>query len=111
DAKLTLREFTEIMIHNVLYHNNDHRMLWYDRNEFMVADDVSPIPRDLWHWGIAHRNGRLKRHPENIIKLNLLIQGEATVTASGIQFKGMHYGCDLAMKEQWFVKARAGKTW
>jgi hypothetical protein len=77
----------------------------------MIAEDVPPIPRDLWHWGIANRNGRLKRHPENIIKLNLLNQGEATVTASGIQFKGMHYGCDLAMKEQWFVKVRAGKKW
>jgi putative transposase len=111
DAKLTLREFTQIMIHNVLYHNNRHHMLWYDRNEFMVADEVSPIPRDLWHWGIINRNGRLKKQPEHIVKLNLMYRGEATVTAAGIQFKGMHYGCDLAMREQWFVKARVGKTW
>ncbi|AJY75322.1 Mu transposase C-terminal domain-containing protein [Paenibacillus beijingensis] len=111
DAKLTLREFTKIMIQTVLYHNNDHHMLWYDRNEFMVADEVSPIPRDLWHWGIINRNGRLKKQPEHIVKLNLMYQGEATVTAAGIQFKGMHYSCELAMREQWFVKARAGKTW
>lgn len=111
DAKLTLCEFTQIMIRNILYHNNHHHMLWYDRNEFMVADDVTPIPRDLWHWGIINRNGRLKKQPEHIVKLNLMIQGEATVTAAGIQFKGVHYGCELAMREQWFVKARAGKTW
>lgn len=108
DAK---REFTQIMIRNVLYHNNHHHMLWYDRNEFMVADEISPVPRDLWHWGIVNRNGRLKKQPEHIVKLNLMLQGEATVTAAGIQFKGMHYGCDLAMRQQWFVKARAGKTW
>lgn len=111
DAKLTLREFTQIMIRTVLYHNNHHHMLWYDRNEFMVADEVSPIPRDLWHWGIINRNGRLKRQPEHIVKLNLMYHGEATVTAAGIQFQGMHYGCDLAMREQWFIKARARKTW
>lgn len=111
DAKLTLHEFTEIMIRNVLYHNNHHHMLWYDRNEFMVADEVTPIPRDLWHWGVINRNGRLKKQPENIVKLNLMLQGEATVTASGIQFKGMHYSCDVALREQWFVKARAGKSW
>lgn len=111
DAKLTLREFTQIMIHNILYHNNDHHILWYDRNEFMVADEITPIPRDLWHWGIVNRNGRLKKQPEHIVKLNLMLQGEATVTAAGIQFKGVHYGCDLAMREQWFVKARAVKTW
>ncbi|MGG3882415.1 Mu transposase C-terminal domain-containing protein [Brevibacillus panacihumi] len=111
DAKLTLLEFTKIMIQNVLYHNNHHHMLWYDRNEFMVAEDVTPIPRELWRWGIINRNGRLKKQPEHIVKLNLMLQGEATVTSAGIQFKGMHYGCDLAMREQWFVKARAGKTW
>ncbi|SFF23851.1 Mu transposase, C-terminal [Paenibacillus algorifonticola] len=111
DAKLTLREFTQIMIHNILYHNNNHHMLWYDRNEFMVADEITPIPRELWHWGIVNRNGRLKKQPEHIVKLNLMLHGEATVTAAGIQFKGMHYGCELAMREQWFVKARAGKTW
>lgn len=111
DAKLTLREFTQIMIRNVLYHNNHHHMLWYDRNEFMVADDVAPIPRDLWHWGIVNRNGRLKKQPEHIVKLNLMNQGEAIVTAAGIKFKGMHYSCESAMREQWFIKARAGKTW
>ncbi|MED4755002.1 Mu transposase C-terminal domain-containing protein [Brevibacillus choshinensis] len=111
DAKLTLREFTQIMIQNVLYHNNNHHMLWYDRNEFMVAEDITPIPRELWRWGIINRNGRLKKQPEHIVKLNLMLQGEATVTSAGIHFKGMHYGCDLAMREQWFVKARAGKTW
>ena len=111
DAKLTLREFTKIMIQNVLYHNNHHHMLWYDRNEFMVAEDVTPIPNELWRWGIINRNGRLKKQPEHIVKLNLMLQGEATVTSAGIRFKGMHYGCDLAMREQWFVKARAGKTW
>ncbi len=111
DAKLTLREFTQIMIENVLYHNNKHHMRWYQRNEFMVAEDVLPIPRDLWHWGIINRNGKLKTQREDIIKLNLMYSGQATVTAAGIQFKGMHYGCDIALKEQWFVKARAGKTW
>jgi putative transposase len=111
DAKLTLREFTQIMIKYVLYHNNSHHMLWYDRNEFMVADNVSPVPRELWQWGIVNRTGRLKKLPEAIVKLNLLPQGEATVTSAGIQFKGVHYGCDLAMREQWFVKARVGKTW
>ncbi|QDY84268.1 DDE-type integrase/transposase/recombinase [Paenibacillus polymyxa] len=111
DVKLTLREFTQIMIQYVLYHNNNHHMLWYDRNEFMVADNVSPVPQELWQWGIVNRTGRLKKLPEAIVKLNLLPQGEATVTSAGIQFKGVHYGCDLAMREQWFVKARVGKTW
>lgn len=111
DAKLTLYEFTQIMIRNVLYHNNNHYMEWYDRNEYLVSDDIDPIPSQLWNWGIQNRTGRLKRQHEDIVKLNLLYQGTATVTGAGILFKGMSYGCDLAMKEQWFTKARYRGSW
>ncbi|MCP1312596.1 Mu transposase C-terminal domain-containing protein [Paenibacillus tyrfis] len=111
DAKLTLREFTQIIIGHVIHHNNYHHMKGYKRSEFMVADDVPAIPRELWLWGVQNRTGRLKRQPENIVKLNLMPQGSATVTDSGIVFKGMAYSCELAIKEQWFVKARAKKSW
>jgi len=111
DAKLTLREFTQIIIKSVLYHNNHHYMSWYDRSEFMIAEDVPPIPRELWNWGIKNRTGRLRKMPEEIVKLNLLYQGEATVTGFGIQFKGLYYSCDLALKEQWFIRARTGRSW
>ncbi len=30
---------------------------------------------------------------------------------SGIRFEKLFYTCDLAAREQWFVKARVGKTW
>jgi hypothetical protein len=111
DAKLTLHEFTQIVIRSILYHNNQHYMRWYDRNEFLVADDVKPIPRELWFWGIENRTGRLKKVPEELVKLNLMYSGNATVTGAGIRFKGMHYSCDIALKEQWFVKARTQGTW
>ena len=111
DARLTLREFTKIMILSVLYHNNHHHMRWYNRNEFMIAEDVPPVPRELWNWGIQNRTGRLKQVPEDIVKLNLLCQGEAIVTGSGIQFKGMYYSCESALREQWFIQARAGRSW
>ncbi|GAX88421.1 transposase [Effusibacillus lacus] len=99
------------MIRSVLYHNNHHYMEWYDRNEFLVADEIDPIPRELWNWGIKNRTGRLKKQPEDIVKLNLLYQGTATVTPSGILFKGMYYGCDLATKEQWYTRARVRGSW
>lgn len=111
DAKLTLSEFTKIMIHSVLYHNNGHYMNWYDRNEFLVKDDIEPIPRELWNWGIENRTGRLKKVNEDIVKLNLLNQGTATVTSSGILFKGMSYSCEMALQEQWFPKARVKGSW
>jgi len=111
DATLTLTEFTQIIIHTVLYHNNQHYMEWYNRNEFLISDNIPPNPRELWNWGIKNRNGRLKRVPEDIVKLNLMYHGTAKVTKSGIIFKEMAYSSEIALREQWFTKARTNGSW
>lgn len=36
-----------------------------------------------------------------IIMLNLMPKGDATVTFKGIRFKGMYYSCERAIQEQW----------
>ena len=106
DSKLDINQFTEIIITIILYHNNDHYLDKYKRDEEMIADDVSPIPRELWKWGIANRSGRLRSIPEDIVKLNLMPTGNATITERGIKFKGMYYSCEKARNEFWFEKAR-----
>ncbi|MBH8578268.1 Mu transposase C-terminal domain-containing protein [Nostocaceae cyanobacterium CENA369] len=73
----------------------------------MIADDVLPIPRELWQWGIANRSGRLRTIPEDIVKLNLMPTENATITERGIKFKGMYYTCEKAKNEFWFEKARS----
>lgn len=111
DAKLTMTEFTEIIIRCILYHNNIHWMKNFSRDEMMIAGDVNPIPYELWNWGISNRSGMLRTINEDIVKLNLMPTENATVTESGIKFKNMRYNCDLAMKERWFEKARNRSTW
>lgn len=106
DATLDLHQFTKIMINTFLNHNLYHRMHWYSRDEFMIQDHVEPIPNELWRWGIENRVGHLREKPSDIIKLNLMPRDEATVTESGIRFKGMFYSCERALNEQWFEKAR-----
>ena len=109
DGKLDIDQFTEIVIHLILYHNNHHYLNDYERDEAMIADDVRPIPRELWKWGIANRSGRLRTFPEDIVKLNLMPTEKATITAKGIKLRGkeMYYSCERAEKEQWFEKARS----
>lgn len=107
DGTLDLYQFTEVIIYSILYHNHHHYLSNYEREEMMIADDVSPIPIELWKWGIANRSGRLRTFPENIIKLNLMPTGKATITAKGIKFKGMYYTCEKARRELWFEKARS----
>lgn len=111
NSKLTLPEFTEVIIRCVLYHNNVNWMNNFDRDEMMIARNVNPIPRELWNWGIANRSGLLRTISEDIVKLNLMPAATATITESGIKFKNLRYNCDIAMKERWFEKARNRGTW
>lgn len=111
DAKLDLNQFTNLIIKCVLYHNNKHWMNNYEANEMMIADDVDPIPRELWNWGIANRSGKLKAYPQDIVKLNLMPVDAATVTAQGIKYKKMYYSCSKAIEENWFVRARNKGSW
>jgi putative transposase len=106
DAELDLHEFRQLMIACVLDHNIEHRMDWYPKDEYMVSDHVHPYPIDLWHWGVKNRNGHLRKVSEEIIRLNLLPEGQASVTSQGIRFENRYYTCERALEEQWFVRAR-----
>lgn len=111
DAKLNMKEFTQIIIKCVLYHNNHHLLKYYSREEMMIEDDVKCVPSELWNWGIKNRSGRLRFIDEDIVKLNLMPSDFATVTPKGIQFKRVFYACVAALKEKWFEKARRNGTW
>lgn len=111
DAELDIFEFTRIIIKCVLYHNNYHYLNNYEKDSDLIADNVIPIPRELWKWGIKNRAGRLRAFPEDIIRLNLMPADTATVTHRGIKFKNMYYSCETAMQERWFDKARLKNSW
>ena len=111
DAKLNMKEFTQIIIRCVLYHNNHHLLKYYSREEMMIEDDVKCVPNELWNWGIKNRSGRLRYIDEDIVKLNLMPSDFATVTPKGIQFKGILYASSEALKERWFEKARRNGSW
>ena len=104
DAKLTIYEFTRIILLCILHHNS-HYLATYNRDEMMIEDDVEPIPIKLWHWGIVNRSGRLKYYTEDYIKLSLMPRDSARVTRKGIIFKSMVYSCGRAIREQWFDRA------
>lgn len=78
DSRLDIDQFTEIIIRIVLFHNNQHHLDTYERDEAMIADDVRCFPRDLWKWGITNRSGRLRTFSEDIVKLNLMPTEKAT---------------------------------
>jgi len=109
DAKLDIYQFTEIIIHCVLHHNNGHYLESYDRDATLVSEDVPAIPVELWKWGIRNRSGQLNSFPEDIVKLNLMPTASARIAEDGIRFKKMRYSCEKAIRENWFERARIKK--
>jgi hypothetical protein len=80
-------------------------------DEFMIQEHIEPYPIELWNWGIRNRGGHLRQMASDIVRLNLLPTDEASVTHQGIYYKGLYYTCELALREQWFVRARANGRW
>ncbi|MBO8156975.1 MAG: DDE-type integrase/transposase/recombinase [Bacillaceae bacterium] len=111
DAKLTIYQFTQLMIKQVISYNTKHYLNNYIRDEEMIQDDVTPIPIELWNWGIENRSGKLRYYPEELVKLHLLPTGQATVTYKGIKFKNMYFSSERAIKESWFPLARQKGSW
>ena len=107
DAKLDIRQFTEIIIRCVLYYNNSHSMDYFEKNEQMMQMGVDAVPLELWNFGIRYCSGCLKTVPKDTLRLALMPMDKASVTERGIRFKGMYYSCEEALKGLWFEKARA----
>ncbi|WP_066344861.1 Mu transposase C-terminal domain-containing protein [Geminocystis sp. NIES-3708] len=111
EAVLDLHQFRQLMIYQILDHNHNHYLTSYSMDEFMIQDYLQPYPIDLWNWGIQNRVGHLRTQSEDVIHLNLLPSAQASITAQGIYYNGSYYTCELALREQWFVKARNEGRW
>lgn len=111
DATMTIKELTGILILMVIEYNLFHRMDDYPLDKDMMSDGVEPVPIELWNWGLVNRTGHLREKSPDIVKLALMPRDTATVTMKGVRFKGMFYSCGLALREQWFVKARHSGNW
>lgn len=106
EAKLTLKDFIKIIINIILYHNNNHVLKHYVRDKDMIKDDLEPIPKKIWEWGMKNRTGMLRTIDSETLKFSLMPRDEATITEKGIRFKGVYYSSLSAIKERRFEKAR-----
>lgn len=105
DATLNLKEFTTLVISLVLHHN--HKIIdKYPMEKEMITDNLVPTPINLWNWGLKNRKGRLRTIDRNILRLNVLPRGRATISRAGIKFKNLLYGSRQAIEEQWYLKLK-----
>uniref|UniRef100_UPI002587CAB6 transposase n=1 Tax=Idiomarina sp. TaxID=1874361 RepID=UPI002587CAB6 len=59
EAKISMNDFTEIMLNAIINHNLHKPMKKYDRAAD-IPEDVPSIPIHLWNWGIQNRVGKLR---------------------------------------------------
>jgi putative transposase len=102
---MTLYEFRRSVISYILFYNKSHVLKDYPFDEFMIANQVKPVPIHLWNWGIENRSGHLRSIDPDVAYRSLLPRAQATVTRQGIEFKGVRYFSQYAADQQWYLKA------
>jgi len=106
DAKLTIDEFTTLIIHMILNHNKNHYFEDYPLSPEMNQDGVKPVPLDLWDWGMENCIGHIRHWTTEELIRGLMPTDTASIQEGGIKFKNLFYTCDRAHDEAWFTLAR-----
>lgn len=105
EACLTIEEFEAIIVKSIIIHNRSI-MPAYNMSAQQLADHVQPSPIELWNHDVASRTGQLTKHSESELRLALLPEATATVSALGINFHGCYYQPTEADKQDWFIEGR-----
>ena len=101
DAKLTINDFTKIIINLILHHNNYHVIRGYDQCKDMPTD-IPNVPLHIWNWGIANLTGSLRAVDNKTFKINMMATKEVTTSDLGIKLFGCYYNCTEARAKGWF---------
>ncbi len=104
DAKISVREFKEIILSSILYHNQYATLKKYDRDADMPAD-LPFVPLYLWNWGLQHRTGRLRSASEEVLKICLMPRVKATLSDLGIRAFGVYYTSPKVIQSGWLHRS------
>lgn len=105
EAKLTLKEITEIVFRSVLLHNI-REIEKYPLTTEMIRDEVRPTPLDLWNWGIGNKKGTLRKVDRNRFRMNILPRGKATVSRGAVIFHKYSYGASELLDESLYKRLK-----
>ncbi|UYM16285.1 Mu transposase C-terminal domain-containing protein [Endozoicomonas euniceicola] len=104
-ACLTMREYVIMVLSRVIQLNTQTRQ-HYPLTQQMVAENVKPIPVELWHWGIENKTGRLSRPSLDLFRQSILYRKEINNTRHGLHFYGdLYYSCESGDSAGWFIKS------
>lgn len=107
DAKLTLNDFTALVIQAIKKANFSEKR-GYKTNPEAIADGIPYVPIDLWNWGKqTHRSEGRALDPQQVMKY-LLPREQVKIEETGIQFQpGVVYKNAEMESKAWYFKAQA----
>ncbi|GAB2692313.1 Mu transposase C-terminal domain-containing protein [Aliiglaciecola aliphaticivorans] len=108
DAKLSVKEFAQIILSSVLYHNQYAVLEKYDRDSDMPTD-LPTTPVHLWNWGLQHRTGRLHHAEPDALRVALLPRKTASISELGACLFGLYYTSPEFLQLGWTHRGRTVK--
>lgn len=102
DAILDLKEFTSIIIYQIIHHNSSV-IQKYPKELRLIEEEVLSTPIALWNWGKINRYCGFVKVEKDIAKLNILPKARAVITREGIRFKTLYYSSAEAIEDKWFI--------
>lgn len=108
EANLTLSEFSQIILHTVLYRNNYRIIERYDRDEAMPAE-VPSVPIKIWEWGLQHKSGGLRAVDLERFRITLLPRKKVGLSEYGISLWGLYYTSQEVLGEGWLHRGKGSK--
>lgn len=109
DAVFDIDEFTELVIEGVLAHNKTLQVPDLLSRE-MVAAEVKPTPLAMWNWSMANNLLNSKVVSPSELKIALLPSRKCSIGRGGINFQGVLYTCETAVRHQWLERAHSFET-
>lgn len=109
DAIFDIDEFTEMVILGVLAHNKSLRVP-HLLNREMIAAEVEPTPMAMWKWSMANNLLNSKFVSPAELKIALLPSQVCRIGRGGINFQGVQYTCETAIRSEWLERSHNFKT-
>ncbi len=108
DAKLSVRDFKEIILSSILVHNLSNEIDGFSREPDMPLD-VDCVPMQMWSWGIQARTGKPRSASEEAIRVGLMPRTEASFSNLGVCVWGAYYIAPEVMEEGWMLRKKGIK--
>ncbi len=107
-ARLTLDDLTSILVGLFLEYNNHHELVGLDLDEDVDAAGVPKIPAHLWRYGLE-TCGEPRSFDHNAFRFAMMKSGSASITPSGILYRGRYYSCPELIGSGKLAAAREGR--